>query len=119
MRSTYGRLHGQITIDGITAEFDLSVDARAAGMVEQVLRRFQQRGNIPTADESPRPGKERRSWRDEEKGTESSAPTKKETNGESSLLKKEVRELVVSLRQKARRARQSASPSVISKGSRE
>jgi len=55
MRSTYGRLHGQITIDGITAEFDLSVDARAAGMVEQVLRRFQQRGNIPTADESPRP----------------------------------------------------------------
>ena len=29
MRSTYGRLYGQITIDGITAEFDLSVDLGA------------------------------------------------------------------------------------------
>jgi hypothetical protein len=119
MRSTYGRLYGQITIDGITAEFDLSVDARAAGMVEQVLRHFEERGRVPAADESPRPERERRSWRDEKKGIESLAPTKKETNGESSLLKKEVRELVVSLRQKARRVRQSASPSVISKGSRE
>ena len=46
-----------------------------------------------------------------ERGTESSAPIKNGTNGESSSLKKEVRDLVISLRQKARRARQSASPS--------
>jgi hypothetical protein len=87
-------------------------------LTDEVAERLAQRGIISVADESPRPTKEKESWRDEKKGTESSAPTKNETNGESSLLKKEVRELVVSLRQKARRARQSASPSVISKGSR-
>jgi hypothetical protein len=91
------------------------VDDRIALLLElladEVAERLVRRGTILLADESPRRRKERARWRDEEMGTESSAPTMSETNGESLSLTEEVRELVVSLKQKARRAKRNVSPS--------
>jgi hypothetical protein len=63
-------------------------------LADEVAERLVQRGTLLLADESPRRREEVESWRDEERGTESSAPIKNETSGESSSLKKEVRELV-------------------------
>jgi hypothetical protein len=109
MRSKYGRLHGQITIDGITAEFDLSVDASAAGMVEQILRHLQQRGNIPAADESPRPRKEQDTWRDDERASECSARTVTEEDGESYSLRHQIKNAVSTLRRNAKQSKLSGS----------
>jgi len=119
MRSARAHSTVTITVAGTSIDTERFLDHLAARVAKKILRIAGQSGTISGADESPRRGKEREGWRDEEMGTESSALTANETNGESLSLREEVKELVVSLRRKARRAERKVWPSRRSRRSTE
>ena len=66
------------------------------------------RDNVPGADVSPRPGKEKGTWRSEVEGSGSSDPIPSEDNGESSWSEREAREIVGSIRRRKRPKKSSA-----------
>ena len=63
------------------------------------------RDSVPGADVSPRPGKEKETWRSEGEGNGSSDPTLSENNGESSWSDVEAKEIVTSIRRKKKRGK--------------
>jgi hypothetical protein len=60
------------------------------------------RDSVLGADVSPRPGKEKDTWRDEEKGSGSLDPIPSESSGEWSWSEREAREIVGSIRRRRR-----------------
>jgi hypothetical protein len=88
-------------------------------LVDEVVERLVQRGTIPAVDESPRRRKEHEKWRDDQSPSECSDPTEMEPDGESSSLRRRIKNAVSTLRQNAKRSGQSDSPSRNSQRSRQ
>jgi hypothetical protein len=72
---------------------------------EALAELLRERATVAPADVSPRPRKERQTWRSEEEESGSSDPIPLENSGESSWSDGEAREIVASIRRKRKRGR--------------
>ena len=91
------RFHFDETDTGV-----LRISARIGQAVAEILRGH---ATVLSADVSPRPGREKETWRSEVEGNGSSDPTPSENSGESSWSDGEAKEIVTSIRRKKKRGK--------------